>query len=73
MKQLYKAIDSDDGTPTYFYFDGKDGQTVVSESTFDSDVAAIEGFKHEHSIAHWPLHKHTRKRMLNPVLIAEWN
>lgn len=69
MNEVFKAIDSSDGIESYFYFDGKGGETIIT-TTGEVDEDVIAYFKENGT--DWPEEADSRSRMLNPVLIAEW-
>lgn len=70
MHQVFKAVDSDDGVESYFYFDGRGGQTIVSIQPADTDDEIVSYFRENG--ADWPELQHHRARMVNPVLLTEW-
>ena len=70
MHQVFKATDSADQTVSYFYFDNEGGETVHELIDDMSDSEVIEEFKRRG--CDWDEEPETRSRMINPVLIAEW-
>lgn len=70
MKQLFKAVDSLDNEPSWFFFDGEGKFTSTFVFKSDSPDGLIRF--HKKFGASLTEKKGTRDRMINPELVAEW-